>query len=388
MSKIILAFSGGLDTSVSVPILKEKYEYDEVIAATVDVGQPKQGIKEAKKSAKEIGIEHHVIDAKEEFIEDYIYELIKANGEYEGYLLGHAIARPLIAKKICELSDQKNADAVAHGCTGKGNDQFRFEATFRSECPERDIVAPIRELNLTREEEKEYAREKGIKIGSEEEKWSIDENLWSRSIEGSKLEDPNYQPPEEIYSWTQNPEKAPNEPEYLEIDFKEGIPYKIDGKKYKPIKLVSKLNEKVGRHGVGRVDMIEDRILGLKARENYEHPAATALLEAHRDLENLVLSRKEIKFKRIVENEWSELVYNGLLNEPLFEDLNEFIQKTQGKVNGKVKLKLYKGGIKVVSRKSKDALYSEDLVSFDDKTLDQRDSKGAVKYHGLQSRLE
>ncbi|OUJ19104.1 Argininosuccinate synthase ArgG [Methanonatronarchaeum thermophilum] len=388
MKKVILAYSGGLDTSVCVPLLEEKYGYDEVITATVDVGQPKEGLKEAKERAEQMDVKHYEIDAVQEFVENYLHPLIQANGSYEGYYLGHAIARPLIAKKVCEIAKKENADALAHGCTGKGNDQFRFETTYRIHSqPNTKIIAPVRELNMTRDEEKKYAKKRGLNVDFEEKKWSIDENIWSRSIEGGKLENPNYIPPEEIFQWTKNPEKAPDKPEILEITFKNGTPTKINGEKHNPVTLIQKLNKKVGKHGVGRVDMIEDRILGLKARENYEHPAATALITAHKDLEKLVLTRKQLKFKKTVDQEWAELAYNGLLYEPLYNSLQAFIKNTQKQMNGTVKLKLYKGSIQVVARESKNALYSKELVSFDDKTIDQKDAEGALKYHGYQSRL-
>ncbi len=387
MSKVVLAFSGGLDTTICVPVLEEKYGYDDVIAVTVDVGQPKEGLKEAKKTAEKLGVKHYDVDAKKEFVEEYIKPLIKANGNYEGYLLGHAIARPLIAKKIYEVAEKENADALAHGCTGKGNDQFRFEATFNYLSEEMEVIAPVRDLNLTRNEEISYAKEKDIEISTEgKEKWSVDENLWSRSIEGGKLEKPDFEPPEEVFEWTRNPKKAPKEPEKIEIGFEEGEPTTLNGEKKDLIDLIHKLNKLGGKHGVGRVDMIEDRILGLKARENYEHPAASILIEAHKDLENLVLTRNQIKFKSTIETEWSDLVYKGLVVDPLFNNLNEFIESSQERVNGQVKLQLYKGSIKVISRKSKDAIYEKEKVSFDTKSLNQKHAEGAIKFHGIQSR--
>lgn len=387
MNKVVLAFSGGLDTTVSVPLLLKKYDYDEVVAVTVDVGQPKKGLTDAKETAKELGIKHHEIDAKEEFVEDYIKKLIKANGNYEGYLLGHAIARPLIAKKTYEVAKKENADALAHGCTGKGNDQFRFEATYKNLTDEMEIIAPIRDLNMTRKEEIRYAKKNDIKIKTEGQKeWSVDENLWSRSIEGGKLENPDYEPPEEIFEWTRDPKKAPNEPEKIKITYKKGEPIALNGEEKELIDIIKELNEIGGKHGVGRVDMIEDRLLGLKARENYEHPAASILYKTHSDLEKIVLTRNQIKFKQNIEQEWSELVYKGLLTDPLFEDLDSYLNSSQKRLNGEVKLKLYKGSIKVIARKSDNALYSKEKVSFDEKTLDQKHAKGVIKFHGIQSR--
>lgn len=299
MRKVVLAYSGGLDTSVCIPLLREKYGFDEVITVTVNVGQPEEEIKEAEKKAEILSDRHYTIDALQEFVEDYIFPLIKANGCYEGYVLGTAIARPLIAMKTVEVAKKEGAQALAHGCTGKGNDQLRFEVIFRASGLE--VIAPMRDLNLTREEEIEYAKSKGIPVKATKEKiWSIDENIWSRSIEGGKLEDPSFEPPEEIYRWTVSPEKA-GDGEYVTIGFEKGVPVSLNGERMDGVTLIRKLNEIGGRNGVGRTDMIEDRVLGLKARENYEHPAATILLKAHRDLEQLVLTREQLAFKKIIE---------------------------------------------------------------------------------------
>ncbi len=381
--KVVLSYSGGLDTTVCIPLLKEKYGFDEVVTVTVDIGQP--DVAEAERKGKRYADKHYTIDAKREFVEA-IFQLIKANGEYEGYVLGTALARPIIAEKVVEIAIKENADAVAHGCTGKGNDQLRFENVFRQYGFK--VIAPMRDLNLTRDWEIEYAKSKGIEVPATKEKpYSIDENLWSRSIEGGKLEDPSFIPPEDIYEWTENPEKAPDKPEILKIDFEKGIPVAINDERMDGIELIKTLNEIGGKHGIGRTDMIEDRVLGLKARENYEHPAATILITAHRDLEKLVLSRRELKFKRFVEEEWAELVYYGLTNDPLFDALNAFIDKTQERVTGWVKVKLYKGSVIPVARYSDYALYSEELVSFDKATIDQKFAEGFAVFHGLQGRM-
>ncbi len=381
--KVVLSYSGGLDTTVCIPLLKEKYGFDEVVTVTVDIGQP--DVAEAERKGKRYADKHYTIDAKREFVEA-IFQLIKANGEYEGYVLGTALARPIIAEKVVEIAIKENADAVAHGCTGKGNDQLRFENVFRQYGFK--VIAPMRDLNLTRDWEIEYAKSKGIEVPATKEKpYSIDENLWSRSIEGGKLEDPSFIPPEDIYEWTENPEKAPDKPEILKIDFEKGIPVAINDEIMDGIELIKTLNEIGGKHGIGRTDMIEDRVLGLKARENYEHPAATILITAHRDLEKLVLSRRELKFKRFVEEEWAELVYYGLTNDPLFDALNAFIDKTQERVTGWVKVKLYKGSVIPVARYSDYALYSEELVSFDKATIDQKFAEGFAVFHGLQGRM-
>jgi argininosuccinate synthase len=383
--KVVLAYSGGLDTSVCIPLLKEEYGYDEVITVAVNVGQPEEDVKQAEEKAQKISNKHFTIDARDEFVQDYIFPLIKANGDYEGYVMGTSIARPLIARKVVEIARKENAVALAHGCTGKGNDQLRFEAVFR--LTDLDVVAPMRDMNLTREWEIEYAKKHGIPVTVTTAKpWSVDENIWSRSIEGGKLEDPAFIPPEEIYQWTVSPANAPDA-QTLVIGFEKGVPVSLDGKKMGGVELIVKLNRIAGSHGVGRTDMIEDRVLGLKARENYEHPAATVLLTAHKDLEKLVLSRAELKFKKMVDEQWSELAYSGLVDEPLYHDLNAFIDKTQERVTGTVTVKLYKGSVMILARSSPCALYSEDMVSFDSATINQKDAEGYAKYHGFQARL-
>ncbi len=385
VKKAVLAYSGGLDTSICVPLLKEKYGCDEVITVAVDVGQPQDDILNAEEKAKYISDKHYTIDAKEEFVDQYIFPLIKANGDYEGYVMGTSIARPLIAKKVVETAKKEGASVLAHGCTGKGNDQLRFEAVFR--LTNMEVIAPMRDMNLTREWEIEYAKKNNIPvIATSEKPWSVDENIWSRSVEGGLLEDPNYVPPEEIYEWTQAPENA-GESQIVEIGFENGVPISIDGNRLGGYKLILELNKIGGAHGIGRSDLVEDRILGLKARENYEHPAATILLTAHRDLEKLVLTRSELKFKSMVDSQWSELAYYGLVDEPLYSDLNAFIDKTQERVNGTVKLKLYKGNVSILARTSPNALYSQELVSFDSETIDQKDAEGYSKYHGFQARV-
>ena len=386
LSKIIvLAYSGGLDTSVCIPILRESYGFDKVITVLTDVGQPSEDIARGNERAEALSDEHYVIDAKEEFVQDYIFPSIKANGSFEGYVLGTAIARPLIARKTVEIARDLGAKALAHGCTGRGNDQLRFEAIFRA--TDMEVIAPMRDMDLSREWEIDYAKDHGIDVPVTKEKpWSIDENLWSRSIEGGLLEEPFYEPPEEIYSWTKSPEKA-LPARIVEIGFEKGVPISLDGENMEGMELITKLNQIAGEHGVGRTDMIEDRVLGLKARENYEHPAATVLLNAHWDLERLVLSRAELRFKSAVDNAWSELAYMGLVNDPLYADLCAFVDQSQERVNGVVKMKLYCGNAVSVGRKSPDALYDQEMVSFDSKTLSQRDAEGFAKYHGFQARF-
>ena len=388
MKKVVLVYSGGLDTSICIPMMKEEYGYDSVVTVTVDVGQPASDIAEAAEKAKIMGTEHYTVDAKEEFAADYCFKAIQANALYEGYPLSTSIARPLIAAKAVEVAKKLGAKAFAHGCTGKGNDQFRIEYGIYSEIPDATIHAPIREKNLTRTWEIEYAQKKGVPIKQSLEKiWSIDENLWGRSIEGGRLEEPNYAPPEEIFQWTKSPRNASDAGVTIQLEFKNGVPVAIDGVKYSPAQLILKMNEIAGSNGVGRIDIMEDRMLGLKVRENYECPGAMALLNAHTALEALVLTRAELKFKAKVEAEWSDLAYQGLWNDPFKEGLEAFIAHTQKRVAGTVTLNLYKGSMSVSGRESPWALYNADLASFDTTTFDQNESTGMVKNFGLQSKM-
>jgi argininosuccinate synthase len=383
---IVLAYSGGLDTSICIPLLKERYDYDRVVTVAVHVGQRDEEIETATKKGKKLADRHYTIDAREKFVEEHIFPAIRANGSYEGYPMGTSLARPLIAEEVVKVARKEGATAIAHGCTGKGNDQLRFDVIIRGAGLE--VVAPIRELNLTRDWEIEYARQHNIPVPVKKDKpWSMDENCWSRSIEGGLLEDPAYHPPEEIYLWTVPAQQAPDTPEKLTLEFKNGIPVALNGKKHAGYELIQDLNERAGKHGIGRNDMIEDRILGLKARENYEHPAATVILLAHRDLEGLVLTRQELAFKRMVDDKWSELAYEGLVYEPLYAALNAFIKTTQERVNGLVDLELYKGSVRVLGRSSPDAIYSSDLVSFDSASIDQCHAIGVSQYFGLQARM-
>ncbi|KYH26959.1 argininosuccinate synthase [Halalkalicoccus paucihalophilus] len=385
MERVALAFSGGLDTTVCVPLLEEEYGYDEVIGVTVDVGQPEEEFAEAEETAEALGLENHIVDATSEFAET-CFDGVKANATYQGYPLGTALARPVIAQAILEVAQEQDCSALAHGCTGKGNDQLRFEAVWRGS--DMEVIAPVRELGLTREWEIEYADEKDLPVeAGNEGVWSIDTNLWSRSVEGGQLEEPSYVPPEEIYEWTAEPT---DETELVEIEFEEGVPVAVDGEAMDGVELIEHLNELAGAHGVGRTDLMEDRMLGLKVRENYEHPAATVLLNAHRALEDLVLTKGERSFKVGVDHEWSEKAYEGLLFAPLVEALNGFIDETQTKVTGTVTIKLEGGKARPVGRDSDFAVYSASAASFNTETVDgiaQEDATGVAKYHGLQERL-
>lgn len=386
--KVALAYSGGLDTSVCIRLLQEKYKAD-VITVSVDVGQDPKELKEIAKKSTQLGAIKHVhIDARKEFVNQYVFRSIKANGLYEGYPLSTALARYPIASKLVEVARREQADAVAHGCTGKGNDQFRFDTTIAIKAPKLKIIAPIRELNLDRKWEIKYARKRGIPVHVDVGKsYSIDENLWGRSIEGGMLEDPSKAPPEHIYAWTSSPAKTPARPRVVEIEFKDGIPIALDGRRMDGLELIAKLNKLAGIYGVGRIELIEDRILGLKARENYEAPAAVVLIQAHQALEQLVLTKQELAFKQVVDQTWADLAYSGLWFDPLREDLDAFIDNTQNRVTGKVKVELNHGNSRVVGRSSPHSLYDEELVSFERYGFDQRDAIGVIKFHALQSKI-
>ncbi len=383
MKKVVLAFSGGLDTSVCIKLLEENYEM-EVITACVDVGQPQEEIERPTAVAYKMGaLKHYTIDAKEEFAEEFVFRAIKANAIYEGYPLSTALARPLIAMKIVELAKKEGADAIAHGCTGKGNDQFRFEAIIRA-MSDVDVIAPIRDLNLTRSEEIDYAEDHGIPLPSDKQ-YSIDENLWGRSIEGDILEDPMTETPEEAFNWTRSTDDALDEAQILEIEFEKGIPVGLNNEKMEPLDLIGKCNQIAGLNGIGRIDIIEDRIIGLKSRENYEVPAAILLITAHKALEQLTLTRSELKFASYVTEVYSELIYDGLWHDPLREDLDALTDNMQKRVTGTVKVRLHKGNLRILGRKSPYSLYSEETVSFEDKGMDQREMTGMVKNYGIQA---
>lgn len=378
--KVVLSFSGGLDTMVCLRLLQEKYGA-EVVTVTVDVGQEK---KVDPRVPEQLGAAQHFnVEAKKEFVEEYVFRCIKANGTYEGYHLSASLARYLIASKVVEVAKRVGAEAVAHGCTGKGNDQFRFDITFSTLAPALKIIAPIRELNLDRKRELEYAKKNNFPLPPAAV-YSVDENLWGRTIEGGILEDPSTPPPEEIFSWTKPTRTSP---ERVTIGFEEGVPISLDGERMDGVRLISTLNQLAGSHGVGRLDIVEDRILGLKAREIYEAPAATVLLEAHRALEQLVLTRNQLSIKDTLERRWSELVYAGLWFDPLREDLDAFIDSTQRRVTGEVTVELGAGWFRVVSRSSPYALYEKELVSFETLGFDQRESSAVTKFQGLQARL-
>jgi argininosuccinate synthase len=355
-----------------------------VITVTVDCGQH-DDFKEIERKARAIGaIKHVYIDAREEFARDYIVPSIKANGLYQGkYPLATALARPLIAAKAIEVAKKEGATAIAHGCTGKGNDQIRFDVTMHALSPNLKIIAPIRDLNLTRDLEISFAKEQNIPISSEAKKYSIDINLWGRALEGGQIEEADFEPPEEAFEFInfQNDKAG-----YMEIEFDQGIPLAADGKSIPLIDLIQYISDKAGGHGVGIIDHIEDRVVGIKSREVYEAPAALAIIEAHKDLEKMVLTKHELAFKQIVDNQWSWLAYSGLWQDPLRTDLDKFIDATQNRVSGKVRLKMEKGSLRVVGRESKYSLYKDNLATYaTGSTFDQSLAKGFVELWGLQS---
>lgn len=381
--KVVLAYSGGLDTSVCIRYLQTLHKL-EVITVTVDCGQH-DNFDEIERKAQAIGAIKHVhIDAREEFASNFVVPSIKANGLYQGkYPLATALARPLIATKAVEVANKEGAAAVAHGCTGKGNDQIRFDVTMRALNPNLRIIAPIRDLNLTRDVEISFAREQNIPISSDAKKYSIDINLWGRAVEGGKIEDADFEPPEEAFEFINFQNERAG---YMEIEFDKGVPIAVDGVDMAIADLIGYINDKAGGHGVGIVDHIEDRVVGIKSREVYEAPAAVAIIEAHKDLEKMVLTRHELAFKQIVDTQWSWLAYSGLWQDPLRADLDRFIDATQNRVSGKVRLKMEKGSLRVVGRESKYSLYRNDLATYaTGSTFDQSLATGFVELWGLQS---
>ena len=388
MKKIVLAYSGGLDTTVSIKWLQEKYNA-EVITATVELGQ-KEDLDEIASNAKKIGVlKHYSIDAKDEFVTDYVFPCIKANGFYEKkYPLSTALARPLIASKLVEIANKENAFGVAHGCTGKGNDQVRFDVTVKALNPKLKVIAPVREWNLSRDDELKFAKEKGLPVKEKTSVFSTDQNIWGRSIESGSLEDPNNEPPEDAFRWVNSIEKTPDKPDYLELEFEEGIPISINGEGMRGTEIISHVNEIAGNHGIGILDHMEDRLVGIKSREVYECPAAVSIMEAHYDLEKLVLTRHELEFKANVEAQWVWLIYSGLWVDPLRDALEAFIDVTQRKVKGKVKLKMFKGGLRVVSRSSSNSLYDTELATYmSESTFDQRAAEGFISIWGLAAEI-
>ena len=387
IKKVVLAYSGGLDTSVIIPWLKENYNGCEVIAACADLGQGDELEPVHDKAIKTGASKCYILDLKEEFIKDYVWPTVKAGAVYEKkYLLGTSFARPLIAKKLVEIAEAEGADAIAHGATGKGNDQVRFELSVKALNPDLAIIAPWREWELrSRDQEIDYAAAHNIPIPvSHDHDYSMDRNMWHLSHEGSDLEDPWNAPKDELFIVTNIPEKAPDKPEYVELEYVEGVPVSVNGEKLSPAKLVEKLNEIGIRNAVGITDMVEDRLVGMKSRGVYENPAGAIIYYGHNDLENLCLDRATQSFKQQVSIRYSEPVYDGMWFSPLREALDGFVNETQKTVTGTVRMKLYKGNIYSAGVKSPYSLYSQEYVTFgEDEVYNQADATGFINLFGL-----
>ena len=385
--KVILAYSGGLDTSVAITWLNKDYD---VIAVCMDVGEGNDLDFIHDKALKVGAIESHVIDVKDEFAEDYVLVALQGHTFYERkYPLVSALSRPLISKKLVEIAHKTGATTIAHGCTGKGNDQVRFEVAIASLDPSLKVIAPVREWKWSREEEINYAKANGVPIPADlDSPYSVDQNLWGRANECGVLENPWNEAPEDAYDLTVAPEAAPDSPVYVNIDFEAGVPVALDGKKMKLADLILELNDLAGQHGVGRIDHVENRLVGIKSREIYECPGAVTLLAAHKEIEDLTLVRELAHFKPIIENELSNLIYNGIWFNPATEALIAYLKSTQQVVNGTAKVKLYKGSATVVARKSDNSLYDESLATYTSAdTFDQDAAIGFIKLWGLPSKV-
>ncbi|MFF3021051.1 argininosuccinate synthase [Gottfriedia sp. NPDC057948] len=387
--KIVLAYSGGLDTSVCIKWLQEKYNYD-VIALCLDLGEGKD-VEAVRQKALNLGaIKSYMINVKDLFANEYIVPALKANALYEGkYPLSSALSRPLIAKLLVDVAKQEGAVAVAHGCTGKGNDQVRFEVSVMALNPNLKVVAPVREWGMTRDEEIQYAHENGVPIPVDlDNPFSIDANIWGRACEAGVLENPWNEAPEEAFDWTNAIENTPNVPEYIEIEFSKGVPVSLNGQPIELVQLIEQLNGIGGKHGVGRIDHIENRLVGIKSREVYENPAALILINAHKELEFLTLPREVTNFKVSIEQQFSKMLYDGLWYSPLMGALDAFVNTTQETVSGIVRVKLFKGNHTVVGRKSETSLYNEELATYSKGDLfDHNAAVGFIKLWGLPTKV-
>lgn len=386
VDKVVLAYSGGLDTSIIIPWLKENYGC-EVIACVADVGQEEDLEAVRKKAVASGASKAYVEDLREEFITEYVFPTMQAGAIYEGkYLLGTSMARPVIAKRQVEVAWREGARYLAHGCTGKGNDQVRFELTYKALDPSLKVIAPWREWDIkSRADAIDYAKSRGIPVPvTKERPYSMDRNIWHISYEGGILEDPAKEPPKDMFLWGTDPEDAPDEPEYIEIEFERGVPVAVDGERLDPISLIRKLNALGAKHGIGRVDIVENRLVGMKSRGVYETPGGTILCAAHRDLEELTLDRETAHYKALVAPRYAELVYYGLWFSPLREALAAFVEVTQRYVSGEVRMKLYKGNCITAGRSAEYSLYSEELATFgEDAVYDQKDAAGFINLFGL-----
>jgi argininosuccinate synthase len=390
MDKVVLAYSGGLDTSVAIKWIKDKYSMD-VITLTVDIGNVADLEAIRQKALKLGAIKAFVIDAREPFVNSFVFPALKANAIYEGqYPLATALGRPLIAQLLVETAKKENALAVAHGCTGKGNDQVRFDVSVAALAPKLRIIAPAREWNMTREQTIKYAQSHNISIPiTVASPYSIDENLWGRSIECGVLEDPWTEPPDDVFIWTKSPNEAPDKADYITIGFDEGIPISIDGQRLSGVALTQQVHEIASRHGVGRIDHVENRLVGIKSREIYEAPAATVLTKAHQALEAITLSKDQLRFNNIVASQYADLIYNGLWFSGLRQDLACYVDSSQKYVTGEVKVKLYKGNCHIAGRKSPYSLYDYSLATYDKgDAFDQSASPGFIHIWGLPVRTQ
>jgi len=388
--KVVLAYSGGLDTSVAVKWLEEKYSL-RVVTLTVDIGNIADLDVIRQKALKVGAVKALVLDAKQSFVESFVFPALQADAIYEGqYPLATALGRPLIARLLVETARKEGASTVAHGCTGKGNDQVRIDVGVAALAPELKVIAPARAWDMTREQTIKYARAHNIPVPiTKASPYSIDENLWGRSIECGVLEDPWVEPPADVFTWTKSPADAPDKPGYVEIGFEQGIPVSLDGKKMEGVSLIQKLNQLAGGQGVGRIDLVENRLVGIKSREIYEAPAAVVLLQAHQALEAMTLSKDQLRFKQKVAVECADLIYNGLWFSSLHQDLAAYIKSTQRYVTGTARVKLFKGGCQVVGRKSPKSLYSYGLATYDKgDQFDQSASPGFIHIWGLPIRTQ
>ncbi|CDQ20405.1 argininosuccinate synthase [Halobacillus karajensis] len=387
--KVVLAYSGGLDTSISIKWIQEKYGYD-VIALGLDVGEGKD-LETIRQKALDVGaIKAIMVDAKEILAEEYLLPALKANALYEGkYPLSSALSRPLISKLLVEVAEQEGAVAVAHGCTGKGNDQVRFEVSIQALNPDLEVIAPVREWGMTRDEQIVYAEEKGIPVPVNlENPFSIDANIWGRACEAGVLEDPWKEAPEAAYAWTNPIEETPDDPETIEIDFVEGKPVGLNGQQMDLVALIEYLNELGGKHGVGRIDHTENRLVGIKSREVYENPAAMILIHAHKELEFLTQTREVSQYKASVDQQLSKIIYDGLWYSPLQPALSAFVDSTQQVVTGTVKVKLFKGHHNVIGKKSPVSLYNEELSTYSkEDAFDHNAAVGFIKLWGLPTKV-
>ncbi|MBN2466713.1 MAG: argininosuccinate synthase [Deltaproteobacteria bacterium] len=381
VKKVAIAYSGGLDSSLGVALLREVYKAEEIVAISIDIGQGDEEIDESKRKAAVLNFETVMVDMKDEFTEVWLARAIRANSDYLGYPVSTSMTRQIIARKVAELAVSYGCDAILEGSTGKGNDQYRMHNVFKTFAPKLKILVPVRDFDLTRGEEEELCRHWGVPV-TETIAGGDDKTMWCRSIASGAV-DLNQELPDHIWMWYQPPEKAPDQPEIVEIEFKEGIPVSLNQRPVSLAQIVPELNTIGGRHAIGKIDMFEDGIMDLKSREIYEAPAAAIILKLHRDLEQFCLTKDEIQFKKIVEPKWAYLIYHGMAYHPLRSALDAFITETQKVVNGTYRLKLYKGNIDIISRQSDTGLFSQEIRSIKGKSFDQRMCADAAQVRGI-----